>query len=286
MSCGFESNGQSTPALPPLIQQNDIVASFLMANQGSINLTTGTHTIVSEEGPSMVIDAFQQGTTFDIDAASGRLRFRASVGNTQFSTAAATAARVQFPWGRFFRAFDCDATRDYTIEVYCTLMTLPTAQASPAGFQLGILRNVNTPSGGAASYKAIKRNNAAGAQALNCVVDAAGVSDSYTNPLPNVAWVDPAVAAPAGGEIAGNTMCFALQCGDAALQMLAGNYNPATMVWSDVLFMRNIDALTAISTTGLVFKDQQNIPTIAFATGNANADMQVDVEAIVIRSPR
>jgi len=287
--CEMTGNGQSSGGgSVPLIEQNDIVADFDLTDQGNVNLTTGTHSIVStpETGSrSLLLNVLQEGTTFDLADTIG-LRFRAGAGNTQFSTAAATAARIQFPLGRFYRLFDCDSSRDYIFEIYCSLLAIPSAQASPAGLLLGIFRNNTTPSGAAASWKAIKRHNAAGAQALNLVLDAAGQGNSYTNPLPNVAWVDPDIAAPAGGELAGETKCLAMQNGDAALQFLAGNYDTATMDWDDVRFFRQVDSSTTIGTTGAVFKDQQNIVTVAFATGQVTANMQVDVERLVIRSPR
>lgn len=283
--CGFQSNGSSADPSLPLFQQDDIVADFDLHDQGDVALATGTQAIVATTGESLLLNVVQVGTTLNLSSTLG-LSFRADATNTQFSTAAATAARVQFPLGRFYRAFDCDSSRDYTIEVYCSLLVIPSDQASPAGFLLGMFRNNITPSGGGASWKGIKRNRAAGAQALNCVVDGAGVGDSYTNPLPNVAWVDPSIAAPAGGELAGETKCFAMQNGDASLQFLAGNYDTATMSWDDVRFFRQIDSLTAISTSGLVFKDQQNLVTIAFATGQVTANMQVDAERLVVRSPR
>lgn len=273
--CAFQSNGESGGGdVPPLFQQDDIVASFDLAAQTArdFNATPGAVVLTSEQGPTLSFNAIRQtvfaGSTFDLDPGTG-VRFRANATSTVFTSnpATRTAAALSFRALDFWNAFGVDGRRDYFVSVYCSALTLPTAQVSPTGFLWGLIGRVNIPGGSSDRLVAIRRHNAAGVQALGTMRDTAA-NGNYTNPLPTA---DTKVL---GFQWAGAMDCF------------AGDWDTSGgQAWEDVAFVREVASLILTTTGGAQFKDQGNDIVMAFPTGNTNADMAVDVERIVIRSP-
>lgn len=277
--CEFASNGEGGGGvLPPVFRQDNIVASFVMGDQAAVdfNVTPGAVVLTSEQGPTLAFNAIRQtvfaGSTFDIVPGSGAntgLRFRANGTSTVFTSVVATrtAAALTFRALDFWNAFQVDGRRDYFVSVYCRTLTLPTAQVSPSGFHWGLLGRVNVPGGSSDRYVAIRRHNAAGAQALGTLRDGAA-NGNYTSPLP-----------------VANTKVFGFQWA-GAMDCFAGDWDTAGgQAWEDVLFVREVASLIMTTTGGAQYKDQGNDIVMAFPSGNTAADMLVDVERIVISSP-
>ncbi len=278
MTCAPLNNGQSSAPAVPLFQQDSVIASFDLTAQGNIDLVAvpGVHNLQSEEGPTVPFTAIGQtvdsGYTFEFGATG--LRFAADVNSTVFTSTVATrtAANLQMNLLDFWNAFGVDGMRNYFFSIYCTVLTLPTAQVSPTGFHFGMLGLVNVPGASSARYRAIRRHNAAGAQALGTIADGAA-NGNYTSPLPDA-------FAPS------LTTCFGFQLGDGAMDCYAGDYDPAAEDWDDVLFTRQVASLITTTTGGAQYKDRGNNLVIAYPTGNVNANMVVVSERLVIASPR
>lgn len=260
---------------PPLFQQDDTIATFELGNQGTIDFTAvpGVHVLTSEEGPTMAVTAIGQtvdaGYTFGLTPNVG-MEFVADATSTVFTSVVATrtAANLQFNLLDFWNAFDVDGMRNYFFFIYCSVLSLPTAQVSPTGFHFGVLGLVNVPGASSARYRAIRRHNAAGVQALGTIADGAA-NGNYTSPLP-----------------VANTKVLGFQLG-TAMDCHAGEWDTAGgQAWEDVRLHREVASLITTTTGGAQYKDQGNNIVIAYPTGNVNADMVVTAERIVVVSPR
>lgn len=274
--CEVLRNGRSSAPSLPLVDQSDLLDQFVFGDQGNVNLTTGAHTLVSDGGVSLAFAATQQGTIFDLQSGAAGLRFDADATNTLFTSVVATrtAAALMFRLSDFYAAFSTpgrpiDSSRSLLIAIYCRVLTIPAAQASPGGFQFGILGRATLPSGGADRLIATKRNNAAGAQALGSLRDAAAGSN-YTTPAP-----------------VANTKAFAILLHAGGARMLAGDWNTAGgQSWEDVRFDREVSSQITTTVAGNQFADLSNDVYMAFPTGQVTGDMLVNVERMVFRSPR
>lgn len=268
--CVFTSNGQSSAALPPLFQQDDLVAMFNFSGMPNNALATGAVVLPSEQGPTLAFDSLNQGTTFDILNGTG-IRFRANAVSTVFTNVVATrtAAKLSYSWADFWTAFQVDGMRNYWVIMWMSLLTLPTAQTSPAGPMLSVIGIVNVPAGSAARLRGIRRHNAAGVQALNTVSDGAG-NANYVVPLPDA-----------------DTKVLGLGCGQGVIDAYAGQWDTGGgQDFDDVLLTQQVASLVVQTAGGVTYKDQSNTVNMSFASGNVNSDMAVDVQRLAIYSPR
>lgn len=274
--CDFRSNGQSGGGvLPPLFEQSNLVDSFDLREQGTVDFNaaaTTVQTMVSEGGVSLDMTATRQttfaGSSFGLVSGTG-LQFIPNTQSTVFTSVVGTrtAASMMFRALDFWNAFGVDGRRDYFMAVYCSVLTLPTAQVSPSGFHWGLLGRVNIPGGSSDRYIAIRRHNAAGAQALGTLRDGAA-NGNYTSPIPTA-----------------DTKAFGFQWA-AAFDCFAGDWDMAGgQSWEDVEFTREAASLIMTTTGGAQYKDRGNDVVMAFPTGNALADVRITVERVAMFSP-
>lgn len=268
--CEFQSNGSSAVVIPPLFQQDDLVAMFNFSGMANNALATGAVVLPSEQGPTLAFDSLNQGTTFDILNGTG-IRFRANAIATVYTNVVATrtAAKLSFSLADFWTAFQVDGMRNYYMIMWMSLLTLPTAQTSPAGPMLSVIGVVNVPAGSAARLRGIRRHNAAGVQAMNTVSDGAG-NTNYVVPAPGA-----------------NTKVLGLALGPGVIDAYAGEWNTAgAQPFDDVLLTQEVSSLVVTTVGGTTYKDQSNTVHMSFASGNVLSDMAVDVQRLAIYSPR
>lgn len=248
--------------------ESGIVANFDFTSMGNIALPTGDVVLTDTNGVNLTFTALQQGTTFDILQGTG-LRFRADAGNTQFTLATRTAASLLFLLGNFFAAYGVGVDRDISVTMYCSQLTIPSAQASPAGVGMSQVRQVNIPvNPGVASVHGYRRNNTAGTQSMASYTDNTGNTNAYSNPAVNA-----------------NTKVIGLNLAEGAMGCFVGDWDTAGgQSWEDVVFNRKGASFVETTTANQVWKDQSAQIAMFFATGNANANMSVDVERLVIRA--
>lgn len=247
--------------------QTGVVARFDFTNMGNINLTTGAHVLTSVEGINLTFTSLQQGTTFDILQGTG-LRFIADATITSFTLATRTAAHLLVLLGDLYTALGLGCDRDLSFTMFCSVLTIPNAQAAPAGVGLAQVRQANMPvNPGAASVHGYRRHNAAGSQALGSFTDNAANTNNYTNPA-----------------VVANTKVLGLNLAEGAMGAFAADWDTGLQTWDQVVPLRKNTSFVETTTANQVWKDQSCQVAMFFGTGNANANTVVTVEQLVIRS--
>ena len=152
--------------------------------------------------------------------------------------------------------------------MYMSTLTIPSAQTSPAGAQLGVFRPANTPAAAGADWRSIKRSNAAGTQAMATVTSNVTDGDNYATPA-----------------VVANTKALYFGVFSGGLMACAGDWDTGTQTWDQVTFPRQVASQVATSNAGNIWRDQGANVTMAFSTGNTNANMVVTTTRLAIFSP-
>ncbi len=264
-SCGPQVaivGGAQAGSSPGVLSVNNIIAEFDFSAMGSGNLTNGARNFTDTAGRSLsgtVINA-AAATTFDLLAGTG-MRFVANATSTQYTSAAQTATGIEFALDAIYTLYNFDATRDFTIEIYYSTLTIPSAQGAPAGIGIGLRGAATVPSNSIARYRGMVRTNAGGTQSIHSTTDATGNSAYTTAP-------------------AGTTNVIGLVSKGGAVTCLAGTWGGA---WSSTLLTLEANSLTATTTTNSGFKDRNIIFAIPFATGQVSADLVATAERMIFR---
>jgi hypothetical protein len=244
---------------------NDVIGELNFSGMANVTLGNGARSFTCTNGVVLAGTIINAGAaaTLDVLNATG-LRFNANATNSQYTSAAQTASAWELPIDTLYTAFGIDETLDLIVQAYYSTLTIPTAQAAPAGIGIGIRGAGTVPSNSIARFRGIKRSNSGGTQIISSTGDATGDSAYTTAP-------------------AGTTNVLGFKNNGAALTMMAGTWGGGWAMGTTPMICE-ANSRTAVSTTNSGFKDRNNIFAFYFATGNTGADTVVVLQRMLFRA--
>lgn len=246
---GLPSGGSSPSA-------SIITSEFRFDQQGTIVLANGAQNITDTSGRTLATTIANVGAAATYRFLSGTgLQFVANATNSQYTSGALTASSLEMSVQDIYNLYGVDASWDMYVRIRATVLTFPTNNVTN-GLVLAIRGAAASPSNSAARMRGIQTGLHAGVRVLDTINDATAGS-SYTNAPASTADTFGLLSVP--GDI------------DCLAGVWAGSF-PTTQMAAEVT------ALTGANTNTSGFRNGLNFLGIAFATGNANADMQVTIE--------